>query len=150
MSARIRVATLHRDAKLSIREISRRTSIPRSTVHDIVKRLESTGFYGTLRKGNCGRKRSSSEIHDRLIVRKSKCNPRLTAVDIKRETSTHLSIHSVRRRLIEGGRIAKRPIRKPLLTSRMMKSRFNWAKCHKHWTSEQWEKVSSILSINQI
>ncbi|KAJ4434038.1 hypothetical protein ANN_16357 [Periplaneta americana] len=62
------------------------------------------------KKGNCGRKRKTSLADDRLIVRKSKLNPRLTAVDLTRElmATTGANIHdtTVRRRLLEAGRRA--------------------------------------------
>lgn len=141
-SQRDRVITLHQDAKLSIRSISSKTKIPRSTVGDIIKRFTTTGSSSSARRGRCGRRRLSSLQHDRMILRTSMKNPRLTAVDIKKEVSSHLSVHSVRRRLNEGGRFVSKPIRKPLLTAKMRHARLAWARAHKDWTAEQWQKVS--------
>ncbi|MEZ0498438.1 transposase, partial [Sphingomonas sp. IW22] len=115
---------------------------PQSTVNRIIKRYNETGnFINTNRKGKCGRKRLSNKYDDRLILRASMKNPRLTAVDIKKEVSSHLSVHTIRRRLNDGGRFAVKPIVKPMLTSINKKKRLQWAKQHRQWTAQQWRKV---------
>ena len=76
-----------------------------------------------------------------MIVRKSMINPRWTAVDIKRETNTPLSLRSVQHRLIEAGGMAKKPLTKPLLTTKMRQARYQWAKIYRHWDTEEWKKV---------
>ncbi|KAJ4445714.1 hypothetical protein ANN_12399 [Periplaneta americana] len=97
------------------------------------------------KKGNCGRKRKTSPADDRLIVRKSKLNPRLTAVDLTRElmatTGANIHVTTVRRRLLEAGRRARKPIKKQLLTPVMCKKRLMWAKLHQHWTVNDWKNV---------
>lgn len=49
-------------------------------------------------------------------------------MDIKRQLPSHLSSQTIRRRLVEGGRKAIKPVKKPLLTTAMRKKRFVWAK----------------------
>ncbi|KAJ4445025.1 hypothetical protein ANN_06824 [Periplaneta americana] len=99
------------------------------------------------KKGNCGRKRKTSPADDPLIVRKSKLNPRLTALDLTRElmatTGANIHVTTVRRRLLEAGRRARKPIKKQLLTPVMCKKHLMWAKLHQHWTVNDWKNVLS-------
>ena len=48
---------------------------------------------------------------------------------------------TVRGRLLAVGRKARRPIKKQLLTTKIKKKRFIWAKKYKDWTREQWRQV---------
>ena len=48
---------------------------------------------------------------------------------------------TVRSRLLAVGRKARRPIKKQLLTTKMKKKRFIWAKKYEDWTREQWRQV---------
>lgn len=138
---RIRIVTLYRDANYSRKKISRDTGISLTTVRRIIKRFLETGQITTNRTGRCGSKRKSSATHDRLIVRTSMRNPRLTAPDIKRQISSPLSVHVIRRRLIEGGRHCMKPISKPMLTVEMKRKRLTWARQHANWTINMWRRV---------
>ena len=48
---------------------------------------------------------------------------------------------SVRRRLLECGRKARRPVRKQLLTSPMNKKKLAWARKYQNWEKEDWRRV---------
>ncbi|KAJ4450863.1 hypothetical protein ANN_02295 [Periplaneta americana] len=91
------------------------------------------------------RKRKTSPADDRLIVRKSKLYPRLTAVNLTHEliatTGANIHVTTVRRRLLEAGRRARKPIKKQLLAPVMCKKRLMWAKLHQHWTVNDWKNV---------
>ena len=139
-NARVRIVTLWQDARQSQRQVSKITGISQSSVNRIVKRYRETGEILPQRVGKCGRKRLSTSYEDRRILRASMIDPRLTALDIKKEIVSPLSVHTIRRRLIDGGRKSVKPIQKPLLTARMKQSRLQWARNHKDWTSAQWEK----------
>ncbi|KAJ4430635.1 hypothetical protein ANN_19224 [Periplaneta americana] len=67
------------------RQIAAECHIGLATVNSIIKRYRETGSITPQKKGNCGRKRKTSPADDRLIVRKSKLNPRLTAVNLTRD-----------------------------------------------------------------
>ena len=79
------------------------------------------------------------------IVRKSKINLRLTAIHLTCElvatTGVNIHVKTVRRRLLEAGRRACKPIKKQLLTPVMCKKRLMWAKLHQHWTVHDWKNV---------
>ncbi|KAJ4440087.1 hypothetical protein ANN_08220 [Periplaneta americana] len=111
----------------------------------VAMNLRETGSITPQKKGNCGRKRKSLPADDRLIVRKSILNPRLTAVDLTHElmatTGANIYITTVWHRLLEAGRRARKPIKKQLLTPVMCKKRLMWAKLHQHWTVNDWKNV---------
>ncbi|KAJ4447111.1 hypothetical protein ANN_09111 [Periplaneta americana] len=142
---RSKIITLAEQSSMTQRQIAAECHIGLATVNSIIKRYRETGSITTQRKGNCGRKRKTSPADDRLIVRKSKLNPRLTAVDLTRElmatTGANIHVTTVRRRLLEAGRRARKPIKKQLLTPVMCKKRLMWAKLHQHWTVNHWKNV---------
>ncbi|KAJ4426509.1 hypothetical protein ANN_27323 [Periplaneta americana] len=55
-------------------------------------------------------------------------------------TEANIHVTTVRRRLLEAGRRARKPI-KQLLTPVMRKKRLMWAKLHQHWTVNDWKNV---------
>ncbi|KAJ4442832.1 hypothetical protein ANN_04425 [Periplaneta americana] len=107
---RSKIITLAEHSSMTQRQIATECHIGLGTVNSIIKRYRETGSITPQRKGNCGRKRKTSPADDRLIVRKSKLNPRLTAVDLTRElmatTGVNIHVATVRRRLLEAGRRA--------------------------------------------
>jgi len=79
-----------------------------------------------------------------MMMRNSVKDPRKTSVDLKRDFSAAgVNVHSstIRRRLIERGRIARRPNKKQLLTTLMNKKRLQWPKKHKKWDQQKWRQV---------
>ena len=67
-----------------------------------------------------------------------------TSVDLKRDLSAagvNVDSSTIRRRLIERGRLARRPKKKQLLTPIMKKKRLQWAKKHKKWGLQKWRQV---------
>ena len=133
---RSRIIALAQHSLMTQRQIAAECRVGLATVNSIIKRYRETGSITPQKKGNCGRKRKTSPADDRLIVRKSKINPRLTAVNLTREliatTGANIHVTTVRRRLSEAGKRAYKPIKKQLLTSVMCKKRLMWAKLHQH------------------
>ena len=83
-------------------------------------------------------------MDDKTLIRSSQIDPKGTSKGLQRElVSAGIHVHSstVRRRLLEVGRIARRPQKKPLLTARMKKTRLQWAKKYRSWTKEDWRRV---------
>lgn len=140
-SQRDRIITLHTDAHFTQRKIACQLGLSQPTVHRIIKRYTDICVSTTLRSGKCGRKRKSSALENRRILRCSMINPRLSANDIKKELDSDLSVATIKRRLAEGGRFARKPVHKPLLTMKAKKLRLQWARQHRHWTVRDWEKV---------
>ena len=83
---------------------------------------------------------------DRFLLIQCKKNRKRTAVDLNREIKgkdgkPKVSVWTTRRRLVEGGYPARKALKKPLLKKYHKRDRLRWAKDHKNWTVEQWNKV---------
>ena len=79
-----------------------------------------------------------------MILRKSVKYPTLTNDDLHKTlkaAGAHVCSSTVRRRLLEVGRRARKPIKKQLLTDKIKKKRLAWARKYKHWTKKQWRYV---------
>ncbi|XP_033311884.1 uncharacterized protein LOC117211768 [Bombus bifarius] len=63
------------------------------------------------------------------------------AAEINYKNDTQISARTVRRRLEGFNLRGRKPRKKPLLSSRNRKRRLAFAKAHRHWTSEDWQKV---------
>ncbi|GFW73808.1 transposase domain containing protein [Trichonephila clavipes] len=50
--------------------------------------------------------------------------------------------HTVQRTLLDMGLRSKRPTRVPLLTKRHRQLRLRWAREHRDWSMDQWERVA--------
>ena len=58
------------------------------------------------------------------------------------DSGVHVSSSTVRRRLLENERKARRPKKKQLLTAAIKQKRFNWTKKkHKGWSEDDWSRV---------
>ena len=66
------------------------------------------------------------------------------AAEINCKNDTQISARTVRRRLEDFNLRGRKPQKKPSLSSRNRKRRLAFAKAHKHWTSEDWQKVSFL------
>ena len=141
---RASIIALKEHAGLSIRQISKKMKVAKSTVGDILKRKKDTGESSTLRQGRCGRKRKTTPRGDSVIIRESIKDPKKTSADLQRDLSTYgvnISSSTVRRRLLEVGRFARKPLKKQLLTSVMKRKRLQWARRYSQWTADDWKKV---------
>ena len=91
-------------------------------------------------KINVAVKRRTTSAQDRLLIRKYKINPKLSAVGLASYLGkSGLDIHVTTVRLLEVGRPARKPVKKQLLTKLMCKKRLEWAKMHENFG--QWKKV---------
>ncbi len=141
---RMKIITLREHTNKTLKEIANDCKVSVATVKRIVSRFKTEGNVDVKRKGNCGRKKKTSPADDRLIIRRSKIDPRKTAVDLTRELEedgVNVHVSTVRRRLLAVGRKAHRPFKKQLLTPAMRKKRLVWACAHEHMTVEDWKKV---------
>lgn len=139
---RQRIIALALHSSKSQAEIAKDIGVSQPTVSRIIRRHHQTGSVEPQRKGRCGRKRKTTPRDDKKLLRKSLCNPRLTAIDLKREEQLPISARTVRRRLREGGRIAMKPVKKPMLTKAMIAKRLQWARDHRHYSVDDWKNVS--------
>ena len=92
----------------------------------------------------CGRKTKTSTRYNIRILRESKKDPRRTSYMLRKDllsSGVNVSSSTVRRRLIECGRMGRRPVKKQLLTANMKKKRLDWAKKYRNWIATDWRKV---------
>ena len=139
VSKRTKILTLHQYCSMTQREIAKLVGVSQASVSCIVRKGSKFGSLSPNRKGRCDRKRKTSPRYEAVLIRESKKNPRKTSDALKKDLeSAEVSISSstVRRRLIEVGHMARRPVKKQLLTMAMKKKRYNWALKFKDWTCE--------------
>lgn len=142
---RTKIITLSQHANKSQREIAKLCGVSQGTVSNILKIYKHTGSVSSLRKGRCGSKRKTTLRDDRFLLSQSRKDPRKTSDALRQDLETHgriISARTVRHRLKEFNRPARKPVRKQLLTDCMKKKRFKWARDHRNWTLGQWRKVS--------
>ncbi|PAV73037.1 hypothetical protein WR25_13456 [Diploscapter pachys] len=127
----------------SICKVAATFSIPFASVQRWVTASKSQQPLGVKKK--TGRPKKTTTDTDRLIVRTSQANPRLTAHEITAAafaaTVPNVSVRTVRRRLIDAGLNARRPAKKPLMSNKNRISRIHWTKEHKDWTEASWSTV---------
>ena len=128
---RTKILTLHVHTAKNQREIASIVGVNQSTVSRILKQARTIGTLSPKRKEKCGRKRKTSTRDNIRILRESKKDSRRTSYMLRKDllsSGVNVSSSTVRRRLIECGRMARRPVKKQLLTANMKKKRLDWAK----------------------
>ena len=78
------------------------------------------------------------------MIKNSVKNPKKTTKDLQRDLAlagVNVASSTVRRRLLEMSRTARRLLRKQLLTKAMKKKRLSWAPNHAGWTEDDWRKM---------
>ena len=78
------------------------------------------------------------------MIRNSVKNSKKTSKDLQKYLAlagVNVASSTVRRRLLEVGRTARRPLRKQLLTKVMKKKCLSWERNHAGWTKGEWKKV---------
>ena len=141
---RAKIVTLRDHTTMSQRKIAENVDVSLGSVSSILKQKRETENVEIQRKERCERKRKTTKRHDLILLRNRKINPRKTSEELKRDldkSGVHVSSSTVRRRLLEKGRKARKPKKKQLLTAAIKKKRFKWAKKHKDWSEDDWSRV---------
>jgi transposase len=141
---RSKIVTLSDYCGKNQREIAKICGVSQGTVCNILKCFRETGTLSPRRRGRCGRKRVTNVRDDRFLLQQSYRDPKKTSLQLKVDLALHhvpVSTRTVRRRLLDAGRPARKPVKKQLLTSVMKKKRLAWAREHKNWKKEDWAKV---------
>ncbi|GBL81704.1 Transposable element Tcb1 transposase [Araneus ventricosus] len=114
-----------------------KNSIHQSRISKFLKRWIDQG--GVTKFFKSVRPRSTSRLFSRNVLRLSRVNTRLTAVDTACKLcdppNPKPSVRTIRRRLQAAGLNGRRPVRKPT------KALVEWAKEDKYWTKTEWEDV---------
>ena len=109
----------------------------------MIKRKVETGSFCDRKR--VGRPRSTTKKEDKYIVINSLRNCRCTAPDLAADFNKHhttkISTTTVKRRLLEVGFRDHEAVKKPCLTTIHKQKRLVWAKEHKNWMVEEWNRV---------
>jgi len=125
-------------------EIAEELNCTTKTVRELMKKVEKEKKLEDRQRS--GRPKKTSPREDRTIKFNSLQNRRLSAKAIALKTSPNfvknrLSVSTVKNRLQEvglNGRVARK---KPLLSDKNRKARYQWAKDHRDLTKEDWKRV---------
>lgn len=136
---KVEVLTLLGLKTMSVRQISRRTGVSKSSV----ARLAKSMTFKSKRRGKCGRKPTTTAKDDRILLRNLRRNPLHDANQLRAEWEKHgvnVSVRTVQRRLKTMCRSVI-PRRVPKLTQTMKNKRLSFAKKHIQWSIEKWRRV---------
>lgn len=124
-------------------EISRLLNISRKCVINTIRVYKKSN--NVKNKSRSGRPRVTNSRVERLIVNKVKNNRSITANSLKNELKEELSVNisrqTINRRLLEKNLKSCVATRKPLLTEKNRKARFEWCKDKLSWKPEKWMLV---------
>ncbi|XP_051505489.1 endoplasmic reticulum-Golgi intermediate compartment protein 1-like isoform X2 [Myxocyprinus asiaticus] len=96
-------------------------------------------------KARCTTKQEDKYIRVSSLRNRRLTCPRLTA-SLNSTCSTPVSCTTVKRRLRSAGLMGRIAKKKPLLKQKNKKKRLEWAKKHRHWTTDNWKRVLWILT----
>ena len=120
-----------------------------STIQRTYQRYRDLGTY-TKRPGSSHR-RATSARDDRFLRIHVLRNWHTTAVEargrLEQATGVHVSVWTARRRLQEGGLLARRPAMGPLLTRQHHTAYVDFARQHENWNEVQWKRSSLLRRV---
>lgn len=128
---------------LSARAISKKIVCSHVTVLKLLNKIE---VYGTSdRITGTSKAKKATEREHRILKRIPCANRRKSGKQVNseffEETGKKISNRTVSRRLDSFGLVARRPRKKPSLTSKMKAARLQFAKTHQNWTENDWKAV---------
>lgn len=123
----------------SVRSIVTLLNIPKSTVHDVIKRWNLE--HANHPKPRPGRPHKLTERDRRSLVRCVKKDRTSSAHTLAKHLQTPISIKTVRRELHAIGYNGRAAAHKPFVTPLNAKRRLEWCRAHQLWTTEEWKKV---------
>ncbi len=127
--------------KLSQREISRLTNVPKTTIQRISKGMNiKTGGVAGRKKKLCAR--DVTFCVTQLCNKKAKTAQSLVKT-LEVDRGMKVSRRTISRSLHEAGMKAGKKKKKPALSKKNIKERLAFAKSHRHWTIEDWKTVIS-------
>lgn len=127
----------------SVRYAARSIGKPETTVRRAIKRYRETNSYS--RRHGSGRPRATSARDDRFVILQSLRDRHSTAIEVAHQLrnvrGTAVNPQTVRRRLVEYGLRARRPVLVPQLSLLHRQRRLEFARVHEHWDDGDWRRV---------
>lgn len=142
LEERTRVVVLRNEGK-SVREVAKIIGCnPKTVVRLCSKNAAGRSLEDSARSG---RPRKTTIRDDRLVIRESLKNRRLTSSDLRASLEIHYNVsvtsRTIRNRLREAGLKGCVAVKKPLLRAEHRKRRLIFAREHADWTPADWESV---------
>jgi transposase len=136
---RSEIACLYDTKIMSMKDLSIRYNVSKSTIHQIVQKKK---LYGTVAdRPKSGRPRISTSRDDRALCRMSLANRHLTVSQLREKWSVQACRRTVINRLRAVGLRGYVAKRKPLLTSIHRQRRLKWCRERLGWSVDQWRNV---------
>ena len=133
----------HSEEGKSVRDISKIVKISHSTVHNIIKRYKNLKTVEN--KPKVANNKIFTEAEERLLVRKVKANPFLSAPKLatiaENELGKKSSVQTIRNVLIKAGLNGRKARKKPLISKRNQTIRLNFANEHLSKDFSFWKNV---------
>ena len=123
-------------------DISKRLKLSEASFSRILQRNKENLSLSPLKRS--GRTRTTTLRTDRKIKRQCLGQPFISSSEIKRSMQelSCVTTRTIRNRLHKDFKLpARKPLKKPLITSRMAKQRLDFCSQYNDWTSEDWQKV---------
>uniref|UniRef100_A0A8C1NF85 Transposase Tc1-like domain-containing protein n=1 Tax=Cyprinus carpio TaxID=7962 RepID=A0A8C1NF85_CYPCA len=136
-----RIIKLLKEGKSS-RNVAKNVGCSQSAVSKIWTKYKSNGK--VVKGKRTGRPRKTSKRQDRKLKAICLENRKCTTKQMRNkwaESGVHVCDRTVRNRLKEMGFTYRKAKRKPSLTSKQKKTRFQWAKERQSWTVDDWMRV---------
>ena len=109
------------------------------SVRNFLQKFSQSGNYK--QKSGSGRKRKTTTTTDHHIAISAKKQRTITAKEIKNQLNLDVSDQTIRNRLHELGYKSHLQTKKPFISCRNQRKRYNWAVEHLQWTVDQWKRV---------
>ena len=139
---RVQVVSM-KDAGMSNKDIASKTGLTVRGIQKIFKNVKQTKSFKDRPRN--GRPQKLTVRNKRQIIRMIKKKEATTATKISKTLKTHHNIQvsrdTVARALKSSGYSCRIKKKKPRLTEKHKKARFNFAKKYESWTSEDWKNV---------
>jgi len=120
---------------MTYKKISELYNVSKSGICHIMKRFRQRKTIES--KPRSGRPKVTTVKADRLLVRYCKNNPRMTAVELNsimhQFQGTNCSV-DYKRQLGKNNLYGRRPVKKPLISTRNLRTRIKFARDHLSWT----------------
>lgn len=131
---------------LSSRKIAEQVDRSHTAIEDLKKRVKANQPLERKKSPGSGAQRKTTKRDDRhykiAVVRDKDVFAPQAAMDVTdTDGQPVLAPRNVQTRLNEQGLITKKKRKKPAMTKEHMKARLEWAKKHRNWSVERWNRV---------
>lgn len=151
-ATKLMIKRLIEKKKLTLKEIAELIGVSPSVVSKLKTKINSgVDLLQNLKKNNQYGKKTT-ERGDQLIKTVVMENRSATLNEINKKLKTqgiYIARNTLRRRLKSFGLKSCRKVNKFMLNDQMMKRRLTWAKNHKHFSVDDWRKVSEFKKVKK-